>query len=385
MRAPVKSVGILGGGRWARVLLDVTRQLLPADGHITWATNHGYDAAAGYLAAGNYENVSLVKKSQLDASKLEAAIVASAPEEHFSDTQTCLNAGLPTLCEKPLGMRLRETLVLREQAKSISCPLGVNLEFHFACYLQTFSQAIAGVIPQHIKIEWLDPIQEIRSGETKHANFKNDIVHDMLPHCWSLLRVLFPNCLPQHLCELSYTPGQDVKLQFTHTGGAESLMVLSREADRRVRRLSLNAGEAILDFSQEPGWIEAQGSITHNTWGSQRPLSRSLASFFSVVEGSGQYQDWPLAIDNCLVVFELAAQASTSLRAEQLKQFERWQHASRSAADLFSPEDLALVVDTLAPQLSASHQASELITRPQREAFVRRVLSNEPIVPKPEN
>ncbi len=86
---------------------------------------------------------------------------------------------------------------LQQIAEHLNCPLGVNLELYFASFVEEFAETVrgqgqGGSRVRQVEIVWKDPWSEIRYGEVKNGDIYTNIVDDMWPHCWSLLRRLCP-------------------------------------------------------------------------------------------------------------------------------------------------------------------------------------------------
>ena len=296
---PLRRVAIYGGGRWSRVLLPVIQSLLVEDAKVAWVTDHNREVAQRWLAEKNIERVTLHATSEFNrelattannaSTKIECAIVATSPPQHAALTRELLEHRVPTFCEKPLTLDFEQALALQQLASAKLCPLGVNLEMHFASFIEDFAaillQRPASSQSIHtLDITWTDPWTDVRYGEIKIGDVYTNIVDDMWPHCWSLLRRIRPNGSVSAIEQLHYNPinGQvDIALRFDDI---VTRLSLSRRADHRTRRVNVNSGEAILDFSIEPGTTEVYGQLANNSWRGSRPLSRSLASFFEVVQ-----------------------------------------------------------------------------------------------------
>jgi predicted dehydrogenase len=194
---PLRRVALLGGGRWSRVLLPVIQSLLAADSEIVWVTEHGQQFAHSWLIDKGITRVSLSTDLAMVAQAIDAAVVATSPVRHANQVRELLERSIPTFCEKPFTLDFDEAAALQQFAASTACPLGINLEMHFASYIEDFATLVGrrsdcGKNVRTIAIAWLDPWSDSRYGETKHGDIYTSIVDDMWPHCWSLLRKLCP-------------------------------------------------------------------------------------------------------------------------------------------------------------------------------------------------
>ena len=369
----MKTLGIMGGGRWARVLLNVARHLLPLETRIFWGTTHGYDAAVSFRNAGNLSNITVVDSQQFAFGNLDAVVIATASHSHFSDARRSLDCGVPTLCEKPLALNRQHALELVQQATHQGTLLGIDLEFFYANYVQEFAAAIVDIPIKGIDIEWHDPRIEQRHGEMKHANFSVNIIHDIFPHCWSLLRCLSPQHSPQEINHVRYHPSSGVQIAVELQAEIPCQINLGRQSKRRIRRIVINGGEAVLDFSTEPGSSQILGTLTQYRWNGDRPLSGALRSFFDLLEHPEHYAAWPLAAHNCVDLIPLSESAVTQLRVEQMRQVD---HASRGGWDLTHDDHRTLLIDTFAPALNEQGKLHKLESEEELYEFAKQMVQN---------
>jgi predicted dehydrogenase len=372
-------VALFGGGRWSRVLLPVLQSLLGADSEIVWVTEHGYEPARRWLIGKGIDRVSVSTHSAMDASSIEAAVVATSPARHGQQVRQLLERGIPTLCEKPFTLDFDEATALERMAASAACPLGVNLEMHFASFVEDFATLLGSRISDEsdlrkIELTWLDPWSESRYGETKHGDVYTSIADDMWPHCWSLLRRLCPRGTVSSVKSVSYDPssGQvEVVLKFA---SVTVRVLLSRRSDRRVRRVDVNGGEAVLDFSTEPGITEIDGAVSMNAWRGERPLSRSLNSFFEVAcdtNRTGDWAaDWALSVSACLDSVRSAQQIGDELRRLQRTTLEDLRD---SGIELEDERQRNLIVDLLLPEYADNGRRWPAITLEEQVAFIKHV------------
>lgn len=369
--------------------MSVLADVLPADWQILWVTRHGRPAAERWCReqrssecgsatrpADWIEVASHVDAAQL--SQMRAAIVATSPHTHADWLQRLLRAQVPTLCEKPLALDPQQAAAMEHQAVVDNCPVGVNLELHYATYLEQFARLVselesqlpgtAATIPstpaeqpqasrsdssrpRHVELLWLDPWSEVRYGETKYSDVYTNIVDDMFPHCWSVLRHV-TSVDAWGVEQVEYLLNSDVQISLVQ-GNVSASIILSRRAPQRRRRLSVrlpgqgsrsgpsDVGEPLsipgssrfgtssytaeLDFSPEPGFILQPGQRHELQWDGERPLTRSLKSFLEVVaahrSGDQQlWQSWPLSIVSC----RQSVQVSTAIAARLHRAQQRW-------------------------------------------------------------
>ncbi len=382
---PLLRVALYGGGRWSRVLLPIMQSLLVDDAEIAWVTDHNREVAQRWLAEKNIERVTLHSTSEFNrkltatadnaATKIRCAIVATSPPQHALLTRQLLQHRVPTFCEKPLTLDLEQAIALQQLASEYHCPLGVNLEMHFASYIEDFAtqlyqRPINAQPIRSLDITWTDPWTDVRYGEIKMGDVYTNIVDDMWPHCWSLLRRIRPSGSVTAIDGVNYDPvdGQiEITLRFD---GIATQLSLGRRADHRSRRVNVNRGEAILDFSSEPGFTEITGQRIDNVWRGSRPLTRSLASFFEVVQRPELLNGWPLFASACLDSVKSAQAIASQLQSQQRAMLERF---CANGIDTANASHRNLIVDLLLPEYAAKDRRWSVATQAEQVAFVTHV------------
>lgn len=367
------TIALFGGGRWARVLIDVLSNIVSQSTQIFWVTRHNYELANEHVRSRGYQRVVTRPECRLeDPSACDAAIVATSTYEHLAIVSRTVNLGIPTLCEKPVAATMRETVQLADDASHQGSALGVNLEFFYASYAQDFSAAISNLAIRAITFVWHDPWTELRHGETKHPDLHTPIVHDMLPHCCSLARLMLPQCRNWSLDTLRVAADGSVHLRVRHKE-IESNFFFSRRAARRVRRVQINDGEAILDFSEEPGHSIIRGKVSQNHWRGLRPLSAALDGFLLVARSPGSAPSWPLSVHHTLDILELTHTAADRLKEVQLSTLRKLRTECQFDAD--HPEASNLLLDFFLPIEAQRGIRRPARTYQQRSLAIREALT----------
>ena len=127
-------VAVIGGGRWARVLLEVLSGIVPpfvqisvhsprnSQSMLTWASARGL---------GERIQVSSIYP-EVTAGESCAVIVANAARDHEKAIEWALSRCLPVLVEKPITLSFAATQRLSELAISQKTYLAAAHVFHFA-------------------------------------------------------------------------------------------------------------------------------------------------------------------------------------------------------------------------------------------------------------
>ena len=350
---------LLGGGRWARVILGVLMSL-PHVKSVIWVSRYGFEANRAWLASQNVTSVTLVR--EIDAgwdAKPCAVIIATNSALHAHYLAQAIHRTIPVLSEKPFALDVQTAEHLVQAAHACGTVAAVNLEFVYATYLHSFKEYLGARKIDLIEIDWQDPFKEIRHGEVKFGDVYTPLVHDSLPHCWSLLHVLMPEA-EMFVSDVTYDSRSQITLH-GRCGGAQICIRLNRRGVGRVRKVSVNESQAVLDFSDEPGTVQLRGQeVVQNKWTGMRPLGASLAAFLDAVEDPTR--NLPTALEVCLPSVSIAQAAFTRVQtvlSALLHDLER-----QNRLDATDPYVQNILVDLLLPQMAERpkvHNANDLL------------------------
>ena len=297
-----KSLAIIGGGRWSRVLMQYLLEQTE-NTEIIWVTSHSKQQNAEWLKQKNTDRVFLHDSKTFNWDQpLSAVIIATSASDHDVAIQKALQYELPVLCEKPLTFSYEKAKAYQIEARHKYLPLGIHYEYLFAEYLLKFSAQLVSEVIRHVEVHWSDPDNEVRGNEIKRADFSTPVTQDCYGHCWSLLKAIG---LPvvQELIDLKLNRDNSIEITNKHQG-FQSNFFISRRGKIRQRSISINNGKYKIDFSIEPAM-------------KQKPVALAIASFLQVSKNSTLTKEWPLSIDHCIDTVRLAEEASKLLSVRQ--------------------------------------------------------------------
>ncbi|MEQ1863932.1 MAG: Gfo/Idh/MocA family oxidoreductase [Micropepsaceae bacterium] len=208
-----RRVMLVGGGRWGRVHAGVLTQILPQGSEVLWVSRHNREAAASF-AAGKTGQTSIAMVADIEQAlkrKPDAAIIVTAAHTHAAMARAALENGVPALVEKPFVLTRQDADDLIALARAKSILLGVGLHLLFASYLRHFRSLWRERIVVGAQIAWLDCETEARYGETKRADPSTPKVHDVYPHLWAVMHVLWPGQTPS-VRDVESLPGGGARL-----------------------------------------------------------------------------------------------------------------------------------------------------------------------------
>jgi predicted dehydrogenase len=307
----LEEVAVVGGGRWARVIVSTLADLLPQSTRLMVHTTRGADAMVRWVEAEAPRPVEVhTSWPAFRRPGTGAAIVANAAHDHEAVALRALQDGLHVLVEKPLTVDGEST---RRLAAAGGNRLAAALVLRFAAHLRNYATLLAkrgG--PRSIRIHWSDGAGESRYGEAKQFDASVPVVIDVLPHIVSILSAI-TTCEHPPRCEQVRIArgGAEVWLRL-QLDTATCEVTLQRMADRRCRVVEVRdeLGETRLDFSTEPGSIHIDGQTLHAApdWGgANRPLPTMLRHFLDWAAGGAR--DLRLDVDTAMQASVLADEA----------------------------------------------------------------------------
>lgn len=283
---------MIGGGRWARVLIHVLCDLVPPTVRVLVYSPHNALGMEAWLSErGLKDRVSVsTKLPKILSGATNAAIVANAARDHEKATEWAISMGLPVLVEKPLTLNLAATQRLVDLANCKQVYFAAAHVFSFASYIEAFSRIVASADAiESILVQWSDPKFESRYGEAKSYDPGLTIYADWLPHVLSIVGALVSDHDSQ--CE---------KLEFLHGGAHLGIelklgnipcaieLVRNDKTRKRIVEVTTQQKKITLDFSSEPGVIisGAEEICGDPDWDiKEKPVSRMLGAFLQAVGG----------------------------------------------------------------------------------------------------
>lgn len=267
------ATGLIGGGRWARVIASVLQRIGPGPVLVTSVGN----PSAWRECPQDW--VAVEMSEMLRDPAVRRVIIARRASQHADTVIAALRAGKDVLVEKPFCLTRHEAEAIIDAARGRICQTGLVLLF--AANQQRFRSACldCGQITR-VRIDWADPHNEIRGGVMKEHDRSLNPVQDVLPHIWSLVRPLVTGPI-EFLDAALLDGGEGVILRF----GRNTLIEckIARGQASRARRLEV-AGprlEAVLDFASEPGFASLNGRSIDVAKGHASPLEAELRAFLS--------------------------------------------------------------------------------------------------------
>lgn len=251
-----KGLTLVGGGRWASILLSELLKIAP-DLLVNWVCYSKLDEKRNYLKNSQFiENVSLVDKKKYNKSNNKKVIISSHSSQHYRDFFAYVDPDTQTLIEKPLFSSIQGyESILKEGYKNTF----INLEFYYAYFIREFYQEIKSTSLKKIEFIWHDPLYEKRHmEETKYSEIYSSIFLDQLLHVMSICKAF--NLNSENFKNISInndnlSNSDSVNIDFLSDNTYISVS-LSRFSSSRERKIIVNDFEAELNFSDKPNFYK---------------------------------------------------------------------------------------------------------------------------------
>jgi predicted dehydrogenase len=287
----LKAVGVIGGGRWARVVIGVLGELLDPRTRIIVASPSNAPGMRTWLDEKGFGRRAEVREgvAEIAALGLDAAIVANADRDHEEAAATLLAASVPVLIEKLFALSASGAQRLLDLAARQNVRIAPGLVFQFAPFIRDFAALIVDAPPSHLTVVWTDPDAEERYGELKRYDASIPILVDALPHVIGIIRALgFEQVFEAP--EVRVERGGAELVLSTGIGEHGCTVLLARGAPRRQRLVMLETPDERfeLDFTHEPARIRRNGETVAPHPSAplgQRPLATMLTAFLDSVAG----------------------------------------------------------------------------------------------------
>lgn len=323
-------VAVIGGGRWARVLLEVLCSLVPLSVRISAHSPHNAGAMLAWVSTRGLEHRIQVfsEYPKAAAGKSGAVIVANAALDHEKAIEWALSERLPVLVEKPVTLSSAVAQRMADLAKSNRTYLAAAHVFLFARYVEAFSRLVAeGDGVQSIRVQWMDPQSETRYGEAKSYDPGLTVYADWLPHIVSILGSIFPDSMQAGLRLEVLRGGAHLKtyIQLGDTP-CEIEMVRNGSGRQRLIEVTTRQGQISLDFAKEPGTIiiDAAARCGDPAWEIEpKPVSRMLRAFLRGAAGEGRDErlDIRIGLRACQLIDQLAPAYHTAISSWLSKKY----------------------------------------------------------------
>lgn len=316
IRNSLKSIAVIGGGRWARVLIKALSAVVSDDTVVTIYSPHNAAAMSLWAAEQEFPQslVVLPEFTSNHSCMADAVIVANAARDHEVAITKALDMGAAVLVEKPVTLSYRSTEYLKARASKKGVLLAPAHIFLFTSYLERFSVCVSSLKDiKAIHVDWMDPVAESRYGELKQYDQGLPIFFDWLPHVVSILLFITENSVIEFKSLVFSRGGSELDIELVLVG-ITCHICLTRNGRMRERIFTVHAERIVkLDFSTEPGVIDDGHSLmcADADWNDRKPPSEYMLSAF-LGQSLGGQKDPRMDIATALQANKMIDKVATS-------------------------------------------------------------------------
>ena len=302
---------IVGGGRWAKVWASVIAAAHNTPKNIGMVARTDASSLREWVKLNSNLNAIPVYSTIAEAVNEQplwtAAIVCSRPANHLSDTLEVYKHGLHVMVEKPISVNAAGSRLIASRSAEVGRSLAVGTEFSYLpalhqCY-QEFVAKQEGF--KKISLTWEDPSIESRYGSQKIRHEENTLLNDLLPHAYSIFRVLASNDRLNITHAHQRSCGSIGAIQFQDQSSRLYDFDCNVSSKHRVRLLEIEANtlSATLDFTTNNPCIKINGRVVSPDPSIAKMTSTlrlELGAFTSQITGSGHEGSAHQKISNLL-------------------------------------------------------------------------------------
>ncbi|MDO9436511.1 Gfo/Idh/MocA family protein [Hydrogenophaga sp.] len=260
---------IVGGGRWGKVWASVLSGAQESSKHLLIAARTDPEAVRVWADSDASVDHLVVCESIAEAvaqrEELAMAIVCSRPQDHERDVLEAFRYGLHVLVEKPISTTADSAMRMLLESQRVQRKLVVGTEFAYipALHQCAHEWRLSARDSLEVRVCWEDPALETRYGSSKSRHPEVDALGDLLPHAFSIFRVLAPGRDFRVAGVSQSGDGQSGWIRFQDPRSGVFTLVFDLAAGKRKRCVEVAAGRdrVVIDFN------EKRSSMTVN----QRP------------------------------------------------------------------------------------------------------------------
>lgn len=285
-------VAIIGGGRWASVHLKTILQNKIPHEKIIIVTEYNYDRLKAYLIENNINNVHCIQSIEelIEKYAIDAAIISNKANMHLRSSLKLLKKRMALLIEKPVVLSKEEVKILINEAQLNKCLILPGFCYKYCTYIEKLKETIENQPPpKQFKIQWHDSLTESVSGSPKTFDMSISVIHETLPHIWSIIDMLFPNNLTDIKSCISGKCNESKKLSVS-IGNINGEIEINRQstARRRIIEIILQNDQLItMDFTKDPVSLSYKKQtviLNSRRAPDDMPLQRQYSHFLSLLE-----------------------------------------------------------------------------------------------------
>ena len=282
----IKSISIIGSGRWAKqYIFTLLKNKLT--NKIILITKKNTLRIKSWLLNNNLQKKITIKDKILETNN-NIAIVTNLASKHYESANLLIKKGYNVLIEKPICLNFLDAKKIYRDSKISNVYVACSNVLLFSSYINNFSKLIRKNNIKNINFIWHDKKGDIRYKEKVRADNKLSVCFDALTHIIPILSSFYKTNNKYNLKTIKKrvinNNAADVKFKLNDT---ECSCNLRKNAKKRLRVILANKNHINFkfDFSNENSiFIEKNGKLINrlNQKG-KRPLHKMLNVFLKGV------------------------------------------------------------------------------------------------------
>lgn len=286
----MKNLYLIGGGRWARVVLSEAFKLIDENLQITVVSDKNYLLMENWISNNFIDSNVFITKRMPDVLEDNSFVyVLNETELRFDTLTKILRYHVPTLVEKPLGLNLYEAESVISLYERSSTPLLSAQVFKFLESTSALREILEINTIHTILLSWSDSHSNFRFGEVKRYEDLVPSYLDILPHVFSLLEEIIGDFVVHYKSITFNEVDKDFSLHLRINSSLDMEIKYSRKAPKRARFFEFFAQSETItyDFSEIEAISKFQRGrrVFYKDYAKSKSIQLMLIKFLSYCKG----------------------------------------------------------------------------------------------------
>ena len=286
----MKKLYLIGGGRWARIVLSEVLKLPDENLQVTVVSNKNYLFMKKWISKTFIDSKVFITKILPDVLEDNSFIyVLNETELRFDTLTKVLKYQMPILVEKPLGLNHYEAESVISLYERSSTPLLSAQVFKFLESVSAIKEILEPRTVHTILMSWLDSHSEVRFEEIKRYEDLVPPYLDILPHVFSLLEEIIGDFVVSYKSVTFNEVEKDFSLCLRINSSLDLKIKYSRKATKRARIFEFftQSEKIAYDFSEIETIARFQEGqrVFYKEYVKSKSIQLMLTKFLSYSEG----------------------------------------------------------------------------------------------------
>lgn len=240
---------VVGGGRWARVVVGEAHKLKDQNLDITIVSTKNYKYMQRWVDKTiGIKSINVTKEFPINVISNSSIYVVNETRNRYETLKYIKKFKIPTLVEKPFMLDYSEAKKIVDLYKVAGVILASSQVFRFLDAIKVLKEEINGNNIISIECLWHDLVSEIRYEELKKYESDVPIYFDILPHIYSLVSEILGSARLTFDKFSCVKLPSDISLICKVNDVIDFEIKLSRSSSERVRLLKINTNTSTIHF-----------------------------------------------------------------------------------------------------------------------------------------